>query len=607
MIFKNFFYFIAAIMIWSIAPDEGTGLYSPALCFYGLLLSILIFWHLNRYFFLKLRAALNSETMPLYEGKRRYLQYTDVHTIIAIALFTVESFAFDLKRFTIGLSPLGTVDTFINAAGLAIFIFHLAIVWYWAYRSVGDKISIGSSSSQYIKSNIKFNLAIIISWLFFLLLHDVVTLLSPSLASQIDNSFVIQVLFFVIFLALFSIFAPVFICRLWDCKPLGDLELKERLESFCRAQGVKFKGIMSWNALNGGLMTAGVIGLVSSFRYLMITPELIKLLDDDELLGVVCHEVGHVKKKHLLYYLIFFLGLVVAMSLIQWSVFSGVLILVLPQRMVDYNILSYINLVLPFFIIVIYFRFIIGYFMRNFEREADMFCFESGVDPNHLITSFMKLGVQMEDYGKKSNWHHYNIPQRIDFLRACMENPGIITTHKKRVRRSLRIFMAILLMGVGLFIFAPSNLNYHFAEIILKQRIEKNPGDSESYSLLGMIYYEGEKWKEAKKAYEKSLQLEYDQPEVLNNLAWLLLKCPDKKLLDPGRALNLARDAAGLNRSTHILDTLAEAYFQNAMYKEAAAVSQKALSTAKENIPYYKEQYRKMLRYYRSARKSIKI
>jgi len=85
------------------------------------------------------------------------------------------------------------------------------------------------------------------------------------------------------------------------------------------------------------------------------------------------------------------------------------------------------------------------------------------------------------------------------------------------------------------------------------------------------------------------------------------LKCPDKKLLDPGRALNLARDAAGLNRSTHILDTLAEAYFQNAMYKEAAAVSQKALSTAKENIPYYKEQYRKMLRYYRSARKSIKI
>jgi len=75
---------------------------------------------------------------------------------------------------------------------------------------------------------------------------------------------------------------------------------------------------MSWNALNGGLVTAGVLGLVTRFRYLLITPELIKLLDKDELMGVVSHEIGHVKKHHLRYYLVFFLGFI----LIGLSVFQ---------------------------------------------------------------------------------------------------------------------------------------------------------------------------------------------------------------------------------------------------------------------------------------------
>ncbi len=59
------------------------------------------------------------------------------------------------------------------------------------------------------------------------------------------------------------------------------------------------------------MLTAGVMGLVKRFRYLLITPALLDLLEPEELKGVVAHEIGHIRKKHLIFYLGFFVGYVV--------------------------------------------------------------------------------------------------------------------------------------------------------------------------------------------------------------------------------------------------------------------------------------------------------
>ena len=63
----------------------------------------------------------------------------------------------------------------------------------------------------------------------------------------------------------------------------------------------------------------------------------------------------------------------------------------------------------------------------------------------------------------------------------------------------------------------------------------------------------------------------HGQPMALNSFAWFLVTASEKSLRDPRRALDLAKLAvtATKEKDPAILDTLAEAYHANGMFKEA--------------------------------------
>ncbi|MGE5342280.1 MAG: M48 family metalloprotease [Candidatus Omnitrophota bacterium] len=608
MIYTNFLVFIAAILIFSTAPISSTGILPHDVGFYGNVLLILGFWIYNRYQFVGLRNRYKREMISIYEAKRNCLTLINRHIILALFLFGIEVYGFNLKYFLIFSPEIGRLESPLNLMGLGLFILHLIMVWHWAFRAMGDLVSLGKSASAYIRSNIKFNVAIIIPWVLFLVFRDILQLMSPGFLDRLESSPFFLLLFFGVFLFIFAILAPVIITRLWDCRPLEDEELKQDIETFSRAQGVRFKQILSWNALNGGLVTAGVMGLFYPFRYLMVTPELRRMLDKNEMLGVVSHEVGHVKRKHLFYYLAIFFGFtVLGIGLWQWLLV--LILLFFPQSVSPIVIYGFTQFVVPIVFFLLFFRYVFGYFMRSFERQADTYCFESGIDPNYLITSFMKLGVHLEDNGKKPNWHHYNISQRIDFLRQCIDDPSKIGKHTKKVNRSLRIFGAVIIILSLFSFYAPLNnrINNHIWEKLLQVIIQKDPSNPAIYAQLGELSYQMQNWEEAKNAFEKSLELKYNQATVLNNLAWMYLTCPDKKYSNPQRALILAKDAVELEKNAQNYDTLAEAYFQNAMYKDAYTASFKAFQMATQNEAYYKKQMDKMLRYYNRFKNTMTI
>ena len=56
------------------------------------------------------------------------------------------------------------------------------------------------------------------------------------------------------------------------------------------------------------MITAGIMGLVRKFRYILVTKALLHYLSPEELDAVIAHEIGHVKKYHLFFYLMFFTG-----------------------------------------------------------------------------------------------------------------------------------------------------------------------------------------------------------------------------------------------------------------------------------------------------------
>ncbi len=88
---------------------------------------------------------------------------------------------------------------------------------------------------------------------------------------------------------------------------------------------------------------------------------------------------------------------------------------------------------------------------------------------------------------------------------------------------------------------------------------------------------------EAISHYQQALRIEPDDPEALNNLAWLLATLAPADGGDPVRAVSLAEQACQLTRDrvAPYLDTLAAAYAAAGRFSDAIAAAEKALELAR--------------------------
>ena len=82
--------------------------------------------------------------------------------------------------------------------------------------------------------------------------------------------------------------------------------------------------------------------------------------------------------------------------------------------------------------------------------------------------------------------------------------------------------------------------------------------------------------------YRLALQLQPDQVQALNNLAWLLAASPADNLRDGAEAVRLAERACALSeqREPVFLGTLAAAYAEAGRFEDAIKAAEKARDTA---------------------------
>ena len=88
---------------------------------------------------------------------------------------------------------------------------------------------------------------------------------------------------------------------------------------------MSYADILYWPIFGGRMITAGVMGLVGRFRYILVTESLLRVLRPEEVDTVIAHEIGHVKKRHLLFYLFFFIGYM----LIAYATFDLIVYLII--------------------------------------------------------------------------------------------------------------------------------------------------------------------------------------------------------------------------------------------------------------------------------------
>jgi tetratricopeptide (TPR) repeat protein len=378
---------------------------------------------------------------------------------------------------------------------------------------------------------------------------------------------------------------------------------REALEEFCREHRFRVGDFMYWPILAGDAITAGIMGILPRLRYILMTPSLVALLDTSELQAVAAHEMGHVRRYHIPFYLVFFLGY----SVLAYSLQDVLLLLLLKQKVLlnwmispgsqDLTLFSIVYSLPLVALMVIYFRYVFGFFMRNSERQADIYALELIGHPLTLIASLEKIAVASGHIHDLPSWHHFSIRQRIDFLLDCWRNPRLMRRHHQKLYGAAAVFLVLVMaLAAAGSRFKESALartwQAEVAATLLENHFEMQGGKDDLFGVLGGLLLEQGRFGEAKGLLQKRLEHAPDDPQTLNNLAWLYATAPPP-FFDPQAALDLARKAARLEPDAYVLDTLAEAYYVNGRYAEALAAIRRAIALRPEKVKYFQEQEEK--------------
>lgn len=113
--------------------------------------------------------------------------------------------------------------------------------------------------------------------------------------------------------------------------------------------------------------------------------------------------------------------------------------------------------------------------------------------------------------------------------------------------------------------------------------IELFSKDSSAYANRGFVLQQLGRYGEALADFETALVIDPNSDEIANDAAWLLATCPDAKIRNPARAIELAnRVCTATHRENGLhLDTLATALAAAQKYDEAVKVSEEALELLK--------------------------
>ena len=398
-------------------------------------------------------------------------------------------------------------------------------------------------------------------------------------------------------LILMVLVAPVVFVKSWGAKAIENGNDFEEIRKELENSRTPVTAILSWPDSIIPYSTAGVIGFVRGFRYLLISPQLLKSLSATELRAVTAHEAGHLRKQHLLFYLLAFI------CLLELFAFAGSANLLLTWTGV-LEVSGMLMGVASILSIILFIRFGIGFLSQNFERQADCHAFERhGISP--ISTALMKVSLLNGINPEQDNWHHYGIQQRIDFLSICLKKPEMLQKHHRRVFR-IKLVCAVLLVGL-------LGANYMLSSDTLKIKVlawklEQSADnwqlkDAPMLTKMGDLLYFQDQKTEAELWYRRALEMNPEEPHTLNNLAWLLTEKHnnDKKRLR--ESIKLAQKASTLKQAAFIWDTLAEAYLINGKYEAAADAARQALKFAKAKIgltgdtnpDYYREKLERIM------------
>jgi len=596
--FNNVLYFIIVLLILSISQQRGTP--EDSLWYTVIMLAVTwgIFAAYCRWGFQQFLRLLAD---PEKEGASPVEQYHSLvfrFSVLAIFLFALDVHLFHLKTWLQVIPLVRSFSVLQGILAVSVFVAYQVTVWHFAFPAYERTFQTGIRRRSFIVSSAKLNVPILFPWVMLSLIYDLIFLSSWTDLQSLMNRPEGEVAFFSLFLFILMIFMPGLIRYWWGCRPFLPSEKVKALRGFLGEKKFKYRDLLRWPIFEGRMMTAGIMGLMPRFRYILITESLMEILSLEELKAVVAHEMGHARYRHFFFYLVFFIGFAVV-STGLWE-FVAVLLATRPFLMkvigvggsTDPSFLHFVLALPVLFSMVVYFRYVMGFFMRHFERQADLYSALIMGSAGGTISSLEKIALLSGRIRDLPSWHHFSIRQRVDTLWRFLREPGLLRKQNRFVGVCFTLYLVVM-VSLGYFLNlspAKDRLFDKWEEETITEHLVKNPHDVFLLQRLAMFYHKRGQLPETIKLYERVLSLDPSQAVALNNLAWILVTAEQVGLRDKKRALGLARRAVFLERSPVFLDTLAEALYANGFTSEAVETIKEAIALAKDNVEYYKRQ-----------------
>jgi Zn-dependent protease with chaperone function len=600
-LFNNIIYFIVVLLIFNVSYSDASPDDSLLYCTAGLLFGWVVFAAYCRRCFLKIDRRIASGRRTQGALAEQYERLNLRLSVLAILLFATDIYFFSFKQWLLavpGLSALSVVQGFL---AVALFIFYLSTIWYFSWPTYRALFRVNVARRGFVLSNIRFNLPVLFPWFVLTLGYDLLSFTPWASSSAFLNSLYGQMLFFAVFLSLLVLVMPKFIQYWWGCKPIEGSEKGRHLAAFLEQNNFRYRRLLDWPIFEGRMMTAGIMGIVPRYRYILVTDALMGALSADELESVLAHEMGHARYFHLLFYVLFFVGfMVISFGLSDvyiylayvWSPLADII----SEDDARSMTLFYLSVAIPMLLtLLIYFRYIMGFFMRHFERQADLYAATVMGTPAFIVSALEKIAYLSGKSRDMPNWHHFSIGQRVACLMKTLKVPGLA----KKQNRFVLIAFLVYLVGMGTLGYylnfgdIKTHMAYDLVTRELTRKLEEHPRNVSLAMNLAMVYQRMGKEAATMDLYEQIIHWNPNEPVALNNLAWMMLTASDLNLRNTARALVLARKAVVLEPAPQFLDTLAEAYYQNGLTDEAVQTIQAAIERTDENRAYYEAQLRK--------------
>ncbi|MEW5911444.1 MAG: M48 family metalloprotease [Thermodesulfobacteriota bacterium] len=607
MLFTQIIAFILVMVVFE-AYQPGPPEMSAGEAYLGSAVLLALLWvaaRLRVSMFLSRLAGPRPLADPARAARRLSLH---LHLAALVCLFAMITFM-ELKAHLLAIPGVAAWETLRGLVAVGLYLLLLRVVWSSAHRveqAVGLPLL---SRREYLRGQLRLVAPVVFPWFAVSLLRDLVVHAWPPAAAWLDSGLG-GLVYLAVFVALLALFFPPLVRSWWGCRPLPPGRERQVTEAVLEHVRVRVGGILSWPLMGGRLLTAGILGLVPRLRYLLITPTLAQALDNQELAGVVAHEAGHVRHRHLWYYLAFFLGF----FLLAYAL-ADPLALALAgavyglagsdwglRLLADQGLRGAMSLLmaLPLLVLlVLYLRFVMGFFMRHFERQADFFALTVMGEAGPLVAALEKIASLAGDSRRVPSWHHFSIAQRVEALERAQAQPGLVAGQARLLKKGLMVYLAalalILAAGYGVqALHLDQQVRRATVLRVLQKELQARPHDPRLRLNLGVLLFEQGQEARALEQLRLAARLAPQDPEVLNGLSWLLATAKDRSLRDPRLALELALKAVAISPKPHIWDTLAESYFVNGQPARALAAARAALAARPtDKLDYYQAQLKR--------------